>query len=478
MKTDSDKKHIAKSISLFGGLQGLSILSGLVRNKVVAILLGPAGMGLISLYNNIVTLLNNVSNLGISFSAVKHISELYEEGNREALLRYITVVRGWTIISSLFGLACGVSLSPLFSYLLFNDLYHSIHISLLSLAVPFGIVSAVEMGILKGVRKIREMAYASVAMVVVSLIVVLPMYYFLGMKGVMPSIVAMGFITMAAATHFSFQEFPVFVSQKIRETTGIERFPWYMGKAENTVKIEVRGVIDEGKPMIKLGIAFVVGMCATSLTEVCLRTALLKIADIDTVGLYNAGYLIVVNYAGMVFSAIESDYFPRLSAVNKDADRFNKVVNNQAFVSLLIISPGIIAFMFLMPWCLQLLFSERFLVITGMLQLAALNLYLRSVTLPVAYLNLAKGESRAYLILEISYDIFFLASMLIGYSLMGLTGTGLAITFSAIFDFIIVVAWCSLKYGFRLEKKVIITLIINILIGLAVYLFVSGLVRI
>ena len=61
MKTDSDKKHIAKSISLFGGLQGLSILSGLIRNKVVASLLGPAGMGLISLYNNIVTLLNNVS---------------------------------------------------------------------------------------------------------------------------------------------------------------------------------------------------------------------------------------------------------------------------------------------------------------------------------------------------------------------------------------------------------------------------------
>ena len=39
--------HILKYISLFGGVQGLNVLIGVVRNKFVAILLGPQGVGLI-----------------------------------------------------------------------------------------------------------------------------------------------------------------------------------------------------------------------------------------------------------------------------------------------------------------------------------------------------------------------------------------------------------------------------------------------
>lgn len=40
---------ILKYTGLFGGVQGLGILMGIVRNKLVAVILGPDGMGLISL---------------------------------------------------------------------------------------------------------------------------------------------------------------------------------------------------------------------------------------------------------------------------------------------------------------------------------------------------------------------------------------------------------------------------------------------
>ena len=51
MNKESSYRHILKYTSLFGGVQGLNILIGLVRNKVIAILLGPLGVGLISIYN-------------------------------------------------------------------------------------------------------------------------------------------------------------------------------------------------------------------------------------------------------------------------------------------------------------------------------------------------------------------------------------------------------------------------------------------
>ena len=43
-KDESSYGHVLKYVGIFGGVQGLSILVGLVRNKVVAHFLGPDGI--------------------------------------------------------------------------------------------------------------------------------------------------------------------------------------------------------------------------------------------------------------------------------------------------------------------------------------------------------------------------------------------------------------------------------------------------
>ena len=68
--------QVLKYTGIFGGVQGLNVLIGLVRNKCAALLLGPAGMGLVTLFNTTVTFISQATHLGISFSAVRHISEL------------------------------------------------------------------------------------------------------------------------------------------------------------------------------------------------------------------------------------------------------------------------------------------------------------------------------------------------------------------------------------------------------------------
>ena len=48
-RSDNGYSHILKYTSLFGGVQGLTILISLVRNKAMAVFLGAAGVGLNSL---------------------------------------------------------------------------------------------------------------------------------------------------------------------------------------------------------------------------------------------------------------------------------------------------------------------------------------------------------------------------------------------------------------------------------------------
>ena len=69
--TNSSYHHILKYTSLFGSIQALNIFIGLVRNKLVALILGPGGIGLMSLFNSAIALLSNATNLGIATSSVK-----------------------------------------------------------------------------------------------------------------------------------------------------------------------------------------------------------------------------------------------------------------------------------------------------------------------------------------------------------------------------------------------------------------------
>ena len=95
--------HILKYTSLFGGVQGLNILISLVRNKIVALFLGPEGMGLVSLFQTTVNFISQSTNLGVSFSAVRNVSELFDAGDEARITHFIKVVRAWSLLT---GLVC------------------------------------------------------------------------------------------------------------------------------------------------------------------------------------------------------------------------------------------------------------------------------------------------------------------------------------------------------------------------------------
>ena len=46
---DLSYRHILKYTGIFGGVQGFQLVMGLLRTKLMAILLAPSGMGLVSL---------------------------------------------------------------------------------------------------------------------------------------------------------------------------------------------------------------------------------------------------------------------------------------------------------------------------------------------------------------------------------------------------------------------------------------------
>jgi O-antigen/teichoic acid export membrane protein len=169
--------------------------------------------------------------------------------------------------------------------------------------------------------------------------------------------------------------------------------------------------------------AFVVAGILGSGAEFVIRSYMNYTADVHSVGLYNAGYMMTMTYAGMVFSAMETDYFPRLSAIKDFGERLNQTVNHQVEVSLLLVAPMLSFFIVLLPILLPLLYSGKFMPVIDMIRVTVLAMYFRAMTLPVEYISLSRSDSNSYLLLEALYDICFAALVILGFRYMGLLGT-------------------------------------------------------
>ena len=75
-------RKILRTTSLFGGVQGVSIISSLIKSKILAILIGTSGYGIYGVLNTIVDLIKQMSSLGIETSGVKFLAETFEKEDK------------------------------------------------------------------------------------------------------------------------------------------------------------------------------------------------------------------------------------------------------------------------------------------------------------------------------------------------------------------------------------------------------------
>ena len=438
-RTDS-YSHILKYTGLFGGVQGLGILVGIIRNKLVAVLLGPQGMGLVSLFNSTIKLVGDSTNFGLSMSAVKRISEDFDSGDEERVSHAVDIVRYWSFVTALLGTILCVALSPLLSRLTFSWNGHTFHFICLAPVVGLTAITGGELAILKGVRQLRHLAAISVYNMLAALFISVPIYYFFGSKGIVPSLVLMALAQTILTIACSYKLYP------LRLKFG-------------------RGLFADGISMIKLGTAFVVAGLFGSGADFVIRSYINNVAGIETVGLYNAAFMMTMTYVGMVFSAMETDYFPRLSGVSHFGVTFTTTVNRQIEVMVLLAAPLLVAFMVGLPVLLPLLYSGRFLPAIGMMQVVVFAMYFRVLKLPIEYIPLAKGDSKSYMFLEVVDDVAIVLLVVAFFHEGGLAGAGFGILAAAFFDFILVVGYAKWKYKFVLSRSVVSYALVQLPIG-------------
>lgn len=415
---DSAYKRLLKVTTLFGSVQGLNILMNLIRAKLAAMLLGPAGIGLNSIYNETREFIHSTTNLGMDQSGTREIAK---STGAPDLADSVTLTRSWIILLAVFGmLATAVFAYPL-SWMLFSDGDHTWQIVALSPAVAFSTLTCGELTVLRGLQQMKTIAGVSVLHVVLGVITTIPLYYIWGMDGIIGALVLMTLSLAIVTMIYSYRIHP-------------PKFCF------------VKAFLAKGRQMLVLGMSFVIAGFIANLGKLAVKAYINVNGSLDDVGLYSAGLTLTLMISNVVFASLENEFYPRLSSIFTDKTQRYLAIVRQMKVGLAIITPITVVAIVLMPWIVPILLSDEFSTIVPMAQIASLGLIFRALYLPAALVPMAAGESKIYLLLQAVSYVSFVPAVILGYHFGGITGTGIGLLVNHFMDVVVNMAVLKWRY--------------------------------
>lgn len=394
-------RRILSAMGLFSSVEALNMLCSVVRTKLAALWLGSAGIGILGLFNTVVELLGNLSQLGVRTTAVRHIATA-SESRREQVIRFVIRYGRWL---ALFGIALTIALSPLLSFVTFGDFSQTYNFMMLSAAVGCNSLIATRSAVLQGSGQLKTLAKASVWAAVISLILSVPFIYFWGMNGIVPLILTYSVVTLIVYLLFSHNS----------ETITV-RLP----------REEMRAMT---RTMIRLGIFLSVSGASGWLASYVIMSFLHSAGGDRIMGLYQAGYTITVRYVGVVFTALSLEYFPRLTAsFESGLKRGSTMLRHETMLSVAVVTAMSAVMIPCAELIVKILYKQSFLEIVPMIVLAAPGIVLRAASFTMAYVILAKGRGKMFLISETVSGLVCIIATCAGYHFYGIPGLGAAFT--------------------------------------------------
>lgn len=424
----SSYRSIFKATSLFGGVQVYQILIGIIKSKVIAVLLGPMGVGVLGLYTSAEQLLKSITTMGLQNSAVRDLSEANSSGDNHRISLIITVLKRLIVLTGLFGMLMMLVFSPMLSKVSFGDYSYTIPFALFSVCMFLDQICNGQRIILQGLRKLKPLAIVTAIGSTVGLLVSIPIYYIYGVKGIVPTLI----LTSAASLLFTW-----LITRNIKV---------------EPQKLTNKDTFREGSTMLKLGIAMSVSGIIGTLSSYLIRSFIRYNGGVDDVGLFTAGFMLVNTYTGLVFTAMSTDYFPRLAAVNNDNVKCGEIINQQGEIGMLILLPLLLICMVFAPYIVQILYSDKFMPVTGYLLWACSGMLFKTASWSISYIYVAKAEAKLFATIEISVNVISMLFSMVGYVIGGMTGLGIAFSLGFVLYLIIVYVMARGKYSFSFSN--------------------------
>jgi len=391
----------------FGALTGasaLSMLAQLVRGKLAALLLGPAGVGIFNQLSVMWNLFQIGGSMGAFNGLVQHGSEALVADDRDGLRRLAST---WTllltVVSCLFAAAGAVFAAPLSDLLLNDGGRHAGLVVLILLSIPFGVTSQVYRALLSASRAVGQLVKAQIFSDLGAAIIFAVLIFPLGLRGAV-----LGFMT----THLLFF---LFTAASVRKVIGPgsvvprpRNFSWSLVRTN-----------------IGFGASGIMMIALSNLSVLLVSRMIITSLGIESSGIFSNAWRIASVYLGAVTATAISYYLPTLtrSATN---EAMNSEVNATLRFYLYVLPPVMVAIMAGGEPIVWLILSSKFLAVAPLLLIFVPAELLRIVGETPLMLFLARKKVVVFTSLYALQPLLFVLLSSILLPRLGLAGAAIA----------------------------------------------------
>ena len=362
-------KQLLRSWSVLGGSSTTNYLISLVKIKILAVILGPSGIGLIGLYSSAIDLFTTIPN-GISNSGVREIARASSDEELHAVARPIKILWWAGLIVGILGWLAAILLAkPIGVWLLHSD-GHVTAISILGAALFLNALTASRVAVLKGLRKVKYLAWTNVLSALLTTFMASFLYYVYGLDAIVPVLV------LSAAINFG-------------------TVAWFCHKITlEPQRLQLREAISGIVYLLHLGVAFIMTAMTSTGLDMLIRVTVVNALGLHAAGIYQAAWTISGTFAGVVLSAVGADFFPRLAAVINDEGRATRLINRQLELGVLLSLPILLIALAFAPLIMRILYSAEFVGGSAVLRWLMVAVFLKVLSWPVGFVPLAKRRMR------------------------------------------------------------------------------------
>jgi O-antigen/teichoic acid export membrane protein len=419
-------RGLIKSMIVVGSAQAANVIISILRMKVLSVLLGPGGVGLLSIYTNLQSTAATASGLGMPSSGVRQIASARRE--EQAVSRARIALLGGLLVQGTIAMAAIWLLREPLAGMLFGDTARATEVGLVGLAVLLTLMASSQTALLQGMRRIADLGRVTVLGALAGTAAGLLAVWLMGEGGLIWFVLVQPLTAVAVAAYFT------------------RRLPRPSGAG-----FSLTGAWDAWRPMVALGAVFMLGGLATTGTLLLVRAILAKDMGLATVGLFAASWSISMQYVGFLLTAMSADYYPRLTEVIHERKTAARLMNDQAQLTLALGGPVLLLLIGLAPWVMSLLYSSAFTPAAEMLQWQTLGNVFKLASWPIGFSFAAAARSRVFFLVQVNWNLLFLALLLIGLPLMGLTAAGVAFLAAYVIHFGVLNVLVARLQGFRWE---------------------------
>lgn len=419
----------------------------LVRVKLFALFLGPAGFGIVSQIYNFIILFTSTAHLGTPTGLTSEISKLHKKGDGSIPEYFKRFLLLFGISTSLISIVF-IAFSDLIMDFLVGDKQYSYILVFALLSSPFVVMYSLSEAFLRSMENISKIVKISILSNIICLVILYPLIYYYKFLGVGIYYLVFGVTPLIMYGILNLKEIKIFLK---------------------TPKV----ILEKKQKLIvyKIGFISLLSSLLHQSAIILLRKFSISYFGLEDTGIYQSVLSISVTYFALLYIFLNNYTLPKLSTLNSDEDINIELNQNTKFLILLVIPMITILFTY-RELAFKIFFTSSFLRATDLLFIQLSGDIFRTLAALFGLWLIPRLRIFHLILIDFIFNLSLITLPYLYYYLLGNKLLILPLTYLTAFfiHFILYFIYTTINLKFRFNQNLLKIILYSIVLILITYM--------